>query len=333
MEQSIHRIAVVRLSAIGDVCHAMAVVNAVQTQYPNAEITWITGPAESQIVKLMPNINVVVYNKKSGFKGMLALRKQLKHEKFDVLLHMQWSLRASLLTRMLKAKRRIGFARSISRDKQHLFVNELAPEPNGFHVLNALMSVARGIGVPEQAPSWNIQVKPHAFDLPNDYVIVNPCGSKPSKNWTLNGYRKLLSMLLEKGEKVVLTGGPSEDEKAFCGQIAQGFDVISLVGKTSLEELLSVIGEAKLVVSPDTGPAHMATVMDTPVVTLFALSNPNRTGPYNDLDKVVSVYVPLVEKEQGKPLADIPWATTVHAKDAMAQLPEEEVLEMVARHL
>lgn len=328
-QESIQRIAVVRLSALGDVCHAMSVVSAIQQYYPNAAITWITGPAEAQLARLIPNIDVRVYNKKSGFRGMFALGKALKDQEFDVLLHMQWSLRASMLTRVLKAKRRIGFAKSHSREKQHWFVNELAPEPTGKHVLDALMSLARVIDVPNQPPVWHVDIPASDLELPARFVVVNPCGSKVTKDWTLEGYRTLIASLLADKINVVVTGGPSDREIQVCNAVSEGFEVTNLVGKTSIASLFDVIQRAELVISPDTGPAHMATVVQTPVIALFALSNPKRTGPYNDQDNVVSVYRELVEEEKGKPVEALPWATTVHREDAMAQLPIDRVMKKV----
>ena len=328
-QESIQRIAIVRLSALGDVCHAMAVVTAIQARYPNASITWITGPAEAQLVRLMPNVDVRVYHKKSGFKGMFALGRSLKGVTFDVLLHMQWSLRASLLTRVLNAKKRIGFAKSHSREKQYWFVDQLAPEPAGQHVLDALMSLACAIDVPLQSPSWALSIPESDLLLPERFVVVNPCGSKVTKDWTLQGYRALIKSLLSQGLAVVVTGGPSDREIAVCNAVSDGLEVTNLVGKTSIASLLDVIQKAALIISPDTGPAHMATIVGTPVIALFALSNPKRTGPYNDQDNVVSVYRELVEKETGKSLEVLPWATTVHRKDAMAQLSQEAVMAKV----
>ena len=327
------KIVVVRLSALGDVCHAMSVVSAIQVRYPNAEITWITGKLEADLVGMMPGIKVITYQKSSGLKGMLAIRKQLSQIKFDVLLHMQWSSRASLLTRMLKAKKRIGFAKSHSREKQHWFVNTLAPEPRGRHVLDTLMSMAEAIDVPVHSPRWQLKVPERQSVLPTSYVVINPCGSKVSKNWTLEGYRKLISYLLANGENVVLTGGPTPVEVEFVNAIAKGFELDNLVGKTSICELTAVIKDAKLVVSPDTGPAHIATVVDTPMVGLYALSNPARTGPYFAQDSVVSVYETLAEKEYGKGIADIPWASTVHDPKAMTYIQYEDVLEKVKLEL
>lgn len=327
------KIVIVRLSALGDVCHAMSVVTAIQKRYPKAEITWITGKLEADLVSMMPGINIIRYQKSSGLKGMLAIRRLLSHEKFDVLLHMQWSSRASLLTRMLKAKIRIGFAKSHSREKQHWFVNTLAPEPRGRHVLDTLMSMAEAIDVAPEQPSWQLRVPQSQTQLPSSYVIINPCGSKVSKNWTREGYRKLIDYLVSQGENVVLTGGPTPLEIEFVNSIAEGYELSNLVGKTSIAELTAVIQGAKLVISPDTGPAHIATVVGTPMVGLYALSNPERTGPYYGQASVVSVYQELAEKEYSKPLADIPWASTVHDADAMSHIQIEAVLDKVKEAL
>lgn len=327
------KIVIVRLSALGDVCHAMSVVTAIRNRYPKAEITWITGKLEADLVSMMPDIKVIIYQKSSGLKGMLAIRKQLINESFDVLLHMQWSSRASVLTRMIKAKTRIGFAKSHSREKQHWFVNTLAPEPKGKHVLDTLMSMAEAIDVPHAKPSWQIDVPKRQTVLPEGYIIINPCGSKVTKNWTLEGYRKLIEHLISQGEKIVLTGGPTPVEIEFVNAIAQGFELDNLVGKTSIKELTAVIQDAKLIISPDTGPAHIATLVNTPMVGLYALSNPERTGPYYGQDSVVSVYKDLAEKEYGKSIAEIPWASTVHDPEAMSYITYDSVLEKVKDEL
>ncbi|TBR41750.1 lipopolysaccharide heptosyltransferase family protein [Marinomonas agarivorans] len=324
-------IAVLRLSALGDVTHVISVVSAIQKRYPHTKITWITGKHEAQLVSMMPNVNVVIYDKKTGIKGMLALRRQMKKYAFDVLLHMQWSIRASVLSLMIKAKTRIGFCRRYSREKQHWFVNHLAPEPSGKHVLDALMSMALAIDVPNEPPFW--MLKPAIFaladeklSLPSDYIVINPSASKPIRNWTLAGYRQVIEFLIRHGQHVVLTGGPSEQEISFATEIANGLSVINLVGKTDLHLLTSVIAKAKLIVSPDTGPAHIGTMVGTPVLGLYALSNPERTGPYLSKDLMVSVYSELAEKEYGKPIEEIPWAARVHDENAMDAIQVEDVI-------
>lgn len=323
-------IAIIRLSALGDVCHAISVVSAVQKRYPQAKITWITGKQEAHLVNMMPNVNVIVYDKKTGIKGMLALKKLLNHQHFDALLHMQWSIRASLLSRMLRAKIRIGFCRSHSREKQHWFVNHLAPEPKGFHVLDALMSMAEAVDAAVDTPFWSLNPlmtkEFEQLNLPSSYIILNPSASDPIRNWTLNGYRQVVAFLLEQGENVILTGGPASQEVEFARQVAQDFNVINLVGKTSLPLLTEVIQKAKLIISPDTGPAHIGTMVSTPVLALCALSNPLRTGPYLSQSLTVSVYQELAEKEYQQSIKDIPWAARVHDDKAMEFIHADAVI-------
>lgn len=328
MEQNIQRIAIVRLSALGDVCHAIAVVTAIQKQYPDAQITWITGPLEAQLVRLMDGIDVRVYDKKSGIKGMLALRKELSNITFDVLLHLQWSVRASLLTLMLKVKRRIGFARSVSRENQHWFVNELAPEPKGPHVLDAFQSQATLLGVSDVTFPVPLSITPAVRKRP--YVVINPSASAPERSWLPSRYAYLAQFLMARDFHVILTGGPSDIERKMAVEIEHMTPVDeNMVGKTNLAEMLALLAGAAFVISPDTGPAHMATLVGVPVIGLYAHSNPARTGPYNSTKHVVSVYESLIYKEYGKPSDALPWATRVHDPDAMIHISEEMVLEKI----
>lgn len=329
MDQTIKNIAVVRLSAIGDVCHAMVVIAALQKRYPAAQITWITGPLEAQLVCLLPGVNVQVYDKTSGFSGMLALRKALAGIQFDVLLHLQWSLRASLLTKMVRAKRRIGFKKAYSREKQHWFVNEFGDEPRSPHVLDSFLAIAAKLGVTDISLPLELVLPGKPGALPESYVVMNPSASKSERNWTLEGYRAVLHWCQAQGLQVVLTGGPSHAEKALAAELQEG-NAINLVGKTNLAQMLAVLQGAKWVLSPDTGPAHMATLVGTPVIGLYAHSNPKRTGPYNDLDKVVSVYEACAEKEYGKPVSELPWASRVHDPEAMQQITAEQVIAQLA---
>lgn len=330
-QENIQHLAVIRLSALGDVCHAMAVVQSIIKRNPSIQVTWVTSPLEANLVRLLDGVRVVVYDKKSGFSGLLALRALLSDQTFDVLLHLQWSFRASVVSRMIKAKRRIGFALSHSREKQHWFVNEYAPEPKGEHVLDSFLSIASVLGVSEPTLPCELILPELDLGLPDQYVVINPSASKEDRNWTVDGYQAVIERLLAKGIRPVVTGGPSAAEVAFAEQIVSKHvdQVINLVGKTQLNVMLAVLKGASLVVSPDTGPAHMATLVGTPVLGLYAHSNPRRTGPYRDLDKVQSVYEELIIKEYQKPVAELPWSTRVHDPKAMQHIRIEQVLTVL----
>lgn len=332
--QKIQHIAIIRLSAIGDVCHAMLVVTKLQEQHPNAHITWVTGPTEAALVRLLPNIDVHIYDKKTGIKGLFALRKALTHRSFDALVHMQWSFRSSLVSLMLKARRRIGFAKPYSREKQHWFINEQASLPKGPHVLDSFLSLIEPLGVtypPKvQRLSCELVLPDQDKALPETYVVINPGASKRERSWTLAGYREIIAHLADKHITVVLTGGPLKEEKLLAQKISdQQSNVMNLVGKTSLAQMLRILKDSLFVISPDTGPAHMATLVGTPIIGLYAHSNPRRTGPYYDLDRVVSVYDELAQKEYGQSIQDIPWAARVHDVMAMEHIQSHQVIEKI----
>ena len=103
--------------------------------------------------------------------------------------------------------------------------------------------------------------------------------------------------------------------------------VVNLAGKTSLQQLIALLSRVDLVISPDSGPAQMATMVGPKVLGLYAYHNPQRTGPYYSKDDVVSVYEENVLKQYGKSWQDLPWGTKVYGKDLMSQITVERVAE------
>ena len=109
------------------------------------------------------------------------------------------------------------------------------------------------------------------------------------------------------------------------------FEPTDLAGKTTLKQLAALIRLADLVISPDSGPAHIATTQNTPVIGLYAYHNPLRTAPYCDLENVVSVYEENIRKERGKPSSELPWATKLQKKNLMAEIQVKQVVEKMQK--
>ena len=109
-------ICIVRLSALGDVCNAVSAAQAIQKHYPLAKITWVCGSVESHLIRLIPDIEVISFDKNKGMKGYFEVWKKLKNYRFDVLLHMQYALRASFVAIGTKAKRNIGLHEDSIKD-------------------------------------------------------------------------------------------------------------------------------------------------------------------------------------------------------------------------
>ena len=108
-------ICIFRLSAIGDVTHVVPVVKTLQSNFPEVKLTWIIGKLEHRLLKGLPGVEFIVFDKSLGWAGVKDLKRQLKNRKFDVLLQMQLSLRANLISLMIKAQRRIGFDKKRSK--------------------------------------------------------------------------------------------------------------------------------------------------------------------------------------------------------------------------
>ncbi|WP_269518719.1 glycosyltransferase family 9 protein [Alteromonas sp. BMJM2] len=332
-----------RLSAIGDVCHAVAMVTRIQTQWPDAQITWVIGKVEHQLVKLMPNIRFIIFDKKRGKAAVKDLEQAVKGEVFDALLMMQVALRANLASRVIKAKQRIGFDWARSKELHWLFANKRISANQHAHVLDGFMDFADALGVPRvEKPAWRIPVSDEvsewglqqAKDL-GKYVVIAPAASKAERNWLPEQYARIAEYIQNKGVNVILCGGPGSLDRETADAIKQKTDINlqDFTGKTSLHQLLMLLKHAILVVAPDTGPAHMATTVNTPVVGLYAHSNPLRTGPYNNLNNVASVYDECIKEQKGKAWQELPWGVRAKGDNLMQRISFEQVREKVHQYI
>ena len=326
---------ILRLSAIGDVCHAVAMVQAVQKQYPELKITWIIGKVEYQLLKHLPNIEFVIFDKSQGWKSFTKLKKDLKGQHFDLLFHMQSALRASIASLLISAKIKLGFDRQRASDGQWLFTNQkIAPQPHP-HVLEGFMAFAKAIGVTDLTPRWNIPVPEKDSRLAEEQIldgdqtlVICPAASKAERNWQPERYAAIADYAIGKGFSVILCGGPSQLEKDLAEKINNEStgELTNLVGKTSLLEMLALLKRASIVLAPDTGPAHMAVTQGTPVIGLYAHSNPRRTGPYLYRDYVANAYPQAISQQHsGKTAETIAWGTRAKGSELMEMISIEQV--------
>ena len=158
------KIAIIRLSAFGDVCLFLPALNALRRAYPQAQITWIVGKNEAKLLDGIEGVELVVYDKKSGLRGAFALKKELKNRRFDYLLMAQEALRASILSLFVNADVRLGFDRVRSKDFQRLFCNRvIAPHPN-CHMVDNYLDFAAALGVTDLRVEQNLPIPQEAFE-------------------------------------------------------------------------------------------------------------------------------------------------------------------------
>jgi heptosyltransferase I len=326
-------ICILRLSAIGDVCHAIACVQAIQRQWPETKITWVTGKMEAQLLQHIADIEVISFDKKQGYKAYMQLRGILNKRNFDALLHMQAALRASIASLMINAKVKLGFDKPRAKDGQWLFTNCRIESGKSDHVLDGFMAFAKKLGISDLNVRWEVNIPIASQQKATTLIdnkptfIICPAASKAYKNWTIEGYSGLANHAIKQGFQVLICGAPTSTEITLAKLIQDNTNqqAKSLIGQTSLVDLLALIKQATILLAPDTGPTHMATMVNTPVIGLYAHHNPKRTGPYTQLDHVVSVYEQLIIKQTGKKIDQLPWRVRVKDHNAMSNINLESV--------
>lgn len=328
---------ILRLSAIGDVCHAVAMVQQIQAHYPQIQITWVVGKIEHMLLQGLADVEFIVFDKSKGLQAYKDLYRTMQGRNFDVLLHMQVAIRASFASLCIPAKVKVGFDKNRAKEGQWLFSNKKVNAQSEPHVLEGFMAFANAIGVSTSSPTWQMPFSDEDRDwvksnISQDkpYVVISAAASKAERNWHAKGYAQAADHLINQGYQVVLCGGPTDLEKTLAAKIESHSDndLENLVGKTNLKQLLAVLEGAKLVIAPDTGPAHMATTVGTPVIGLYAHSNPKRTGPYLSQKYVVSVYEQSILEQYNAPASDLPWGLRAKG-ELMHKITIEMILEQI----
>jgi heptosyltransferase I len=293
-------------------------------------------------MKGVNDVEFIIFDKSAGWRGYFDVRHRLRDRHFPIILHMQASMRANLLTYFIRADRIIGYDRTRARDYQWLFTNDRIPAVPRQHVLDAMFSFTKHLGLHERDLRWGIPVPEddrrfarNICSEPGPTCIISPCSSqrfRNFRNWSINRYIELGNYLVEKYDaQIILTGGPSELEKEYGQGIEAGITkpVTNLIGTTSLKQLLALIDCAEVMICPDSGPAHIATTVSTPVVGLYATSNRRRTGPYFSQHLVADRYPDAIEQEFGKPVDTLRWGQRVRNPDAMNLILVNDVIEKI----
>ncbi|HEX7348784.1 MAG TPA: glycosyltransferase family 9 protein [Rhodanobacteraceae bacterium] len=338
MPKAIDSLCLLRTSALGDVTHVVPLVRTLQAALPATRLTWIVGKLEYKLVGDIAGIEFVVFDKTAGSAGFGAVRRALRGRRFDALLHMQVALRANLLSLAVRADRRIGYDRARSKDLHGLFVREHIPARTGAHVLDAIGSFAEPLGLKQTTVHWDIPIPDDALEWaaqqwPYDgqpTLIISAASSHALRNWRAERYAAVADHAATALKmRVVLTGGPSATERALGDAVLANMRTkpLDLIGRDTLKRALALYQRATLVLTPDSGPMHMANAVGTRVLGLHAASNPARSGPYSDRRWCVDCYDAAARRYLGKPATAIPWGTKIERPGVMGLVSVDAVIE------
>ncbi len=328
-------VCLLRLSAIGDTCHAVPILRTLQKAWPETHFTWIIGKTEARLMSLIEGVEFIIVDKRAGIGARREIRRQLRGRQFDVLLHLQLAFRASLIAREVPATLKLGFDRARARELQWLFTNaRIAPRARE-HVMDSFFGFAEALGVRDRVVSWDIPVPADAQEYARELIpderptlVISPCSSHAQRNWRAERYAAVADYAARQhGMRVILCGGPTDLERRVGSAIEalMKTPVVNQIGRDTLPQLLALLERATVLVAPDSGPAHMATMVRTPVVGLYAATNPARSGPYLSRPWCVNAYGEAAKRFRGRPSDRLPWTEKIEERGVMDLITVEQV--------
>ena len=309
------RILIVKLSAIGDVVHTLPALTALRRHYPRARITWLVEEAAADLVMGHPDVDeVLVSQRKTWLKGLKTPRRRqhlralagfvtrLRRHRFDMVLDFQFSLKGAVLIALTRARRKIGFGHGLAHQEcSYVALNEHIPAVSmDIHALDRNLIMLQAIGVECGPIEYKLPVadvhRKKAMQLLSGFdrdagapfVAINPMAQWESKLWSGKGFARVADRLQQEARwPVVFTGGPGD--RAYIDNILGQMKTMApnLAGRTDLLTLAALLQQAKLMITTDTGPMHIAAAMGTPTVALFGPTAPWRTGPYGRGHQVI----------------------------------------------
>jgi len=339
VENDIKRLCILRLSALGDAVHVVPVIRALQENLPDTKITWIIGKLEHRLLGGLENVEFIEFDKAGGWSSIKRLREALRDRRFDVLFHMQVAARANLLSRMIRAPIRLGWDRARSRDFHHHFTRQRIAEVPFQHQAQGFLEFPRALGIKIDTPRWDLPISDKAHNWVGSQVpgedpvlLISPCSSHELRNWRSEYYAEVADYAVhEMGMQVVLAGGPSELEKRVSMEIESAMRgaCINLVGKDTLEQSKAMLKRADLVISPDSGPAHVASALGTPVIGLYAATWSRRSGPYNSLYLCVDRFAEAARRYRKSEPEDLRWGTRIEEPGVMDLVQPADVIRQM----
>lgn len=334
LERDPREIAIVMLSALGDAVHVLPVVTALKRTWPDTRITWVIQPVPHRLALHHPGVDeFILFRRRRGadaWRSYAELRNTLAGRRFDLVLNLQVYMKAGLITSLMPSDVKVGFDRKRARDLNWLFTTHRIPPRPLAHVQDAYFEFLEYIGVAPHPADWNIafsdderaaqQTFFNGLARPTCAVVVGT--SKPQKNWMPERYAQVIDALThDHGVRCILVGGPSPIERAAAARI-QGLSRSSVVDALGddVGRMMWLLDGSDFVISPDTGPLHIARALERPVVGLYGYTNPKRYGPYRMFDDLV------VDGYARSPDEDYP-PSMEYRPEGMQRVTVERVLE------
>ena len=330
----IQRLLVVKTSSIGDVIHALPIVQAIKDAAPHLTLGWVVRRRCADILRGKPSIDhLYVMPDRPSLRELLNLRRELRLGHYDMALDMQGLALSGLVTYLSGAPIRLGWDRN--REMNALFLTHpIVPgKSKSSHEVDLLYGFADALGVHAEHPEFTpqpylasegaAQAGEWLASLSRPRIALNVGASRAYKRWPLENWTQTAQCLTQSGRSIVFVGDKTDAESVaqITPHLTGGF--VNLAGETTLRELASVLAACDLLVSGDSGPMHLAVAVGTPVIAIFGATNPARHGPYGARNTVLHSPAPGAMTPGKRP-------TEAEGAACMARITPQDVMAAVA---
>jgi len=288
---------VVRLGSLGDLVHALPAVAALREAHPDRPIDWLVDAVHRPLLARVPVVSSVVTLRDRTARAWLAARAELSRRHYDVAVDFQGLIKSAMLARLSGARHVAGFARDGLREPAAaVFYSKRVPGGEGGHVIQKNLKLAASLGAAAGPLRFPIRVddSPVVDTLAGlggaGFAIINPGAAWPNKRWPPDRFGQVAAAIRERhGLVPVVLWGPGE--RAIADAVVAASNTAAVLApETTLDDLVDVMARARLVVSGDTGPTHIAGAFGVPIVALFGPTDASRNGPWDPADVTLGDY-------------------------------------------
>ena len=297
------RILLIKPSAIGDVVHALPVLNLLRKKWPASKISWLVTPACADLIQGHSQLDdVILFERKrlahawknsGAAKALHRFSRNLREREFDLVIDLQGLLRSGWLAWQTRAATRIGFRNA--RELGWIFYTHRVPiDTLDQHAVDRYLAIAAALGCEKEPVEFHFATTDEdraavAQLIPTGhrFAVLLPGTNWLTKRWPIEHFAACVEPLkLRFGLETVVAGSPADSP---LGAKIAG---LNLCGKTTLRQLVALLERAELVIANDSGPMHIAAALGKPLITPYGPTNPIRTGPYRRMDTVIRVDIP-----------------------------------------
>ena len=310
------KVLIVKVSALGDIVHALPVLAHLHAVHPDIVVDWLVESSFAPLLQGHPLLRRVIHLDTRGWRkqgaatavrGSWAVGRQLREEKYDVVLDLQGNSKSGLFTRLSGARKRFGFDSSQTREWLNTLTTnyKVSIPPECHHISSRYLRIARDAfpGETDVSLCGPLPVQDEAAQAisamleergltPGEFIVAHYGTTWETKLWPLDRWLELAkNLVVEKDRQLVLTWG-NNVEKVAAEQIAEACQGRAVIWpRGTLQELVALLAEARLVIGADTGPIHIAAAAGTPTVSIFRVTDSLRNGPSGD--KHIRIQAPM----------------------------------------